>query len=665
VLVTAPPEHAAPEVPPEDPTAFGSVIETDHAVTTVETLSDLLAESVGVHVRRFGGLGDFSTVSVRGFSPGQVQVYLDGVPLSRADNETVNLSELPVDLVDRIEVYRSATPLAFAQAAPGGVVNVVSRRPPRDRPLWAASASGESFGTRKADLAHGATRGRWEYVGFLNYLGSEGDFEFTNDLGTTANPDDDRRETRQNNAFDQVGALARLRYRTDDDTTVTLASDTFWKDEGVPGLGSKQALDTQLRTTRQVGHVAVDAPAPGGWPLSLAGRAYALYEHVAFDDPEREISFVPTKTRTDSLATGGQVVARGALGGHQILGALAAIGHERFEAEDELQGTVEPDRTRLRGALAAEDEIVPFGDWVSIVPSVRWEIVRDDFPGDPSAQPPAPGGTEVEDYVLPRLGASLRPTRWLTLLGNVGRSVRVPNLQELFGTRGVVVGNPDLVAEEALLRDAGARIVAPAVAPVSDAALEYAYFDNEIDDMIVFVQNTQRIAQALNVGRAVLRGHEVSARARVADRVALTVNYTRQEALDDTPAGTDVTFRGNHLPGRPEDELYARIELAWSRRRPIPGLGALAAFRPRIFYDVNWIAGNFLDRANTVRVDERVLHGVGVSFSLPQPVLRPLRLTFEVRNAGDDETRDVLGFPLPGRAFSGTLSWGFGGDDTE
>ena len=117
VLVTAPP--ISQTAPPGDATAFATVIDTRSAPTLVETLSDALADTVGVQVRRFGGLGDFTTVSVRGFSPRQVQVYLDGVPLARADNDTVDLSDLPLDTVERIEVYRGSTPLRFAQAGPG------------------------------------------------------------------------------------------------------------------------------------------------------------------------------------------------------------------------------------------------------------------------------------------------------------------------------------------------------------------------------------------------------------------------------------------------------------------------------------------------------------------------------------------------------------------
>jgi iron complex outermembrane receptor protein len=660
VVVTAPPERPAPEVPPADPTAFGTVIQTGEAATHVETLADLLSESVGVRVRRFGGLGDFSTVSIRGFSAGQVQVYLDGIPLSRADNETVNLSDLPLDLVDHVEVYRSATPLAFAQSAPGGVVNVVTRAPPRDHPLWAASASGESFGTRKVDLAHGATQGPWEYMGFVHYLGSKGDFEFLNDLGTADNPADDREEVRQNNAFNQLGTLARVRYRTSTDATVTLTNDTFWKDEGVPGAGSVQALDTQLATTRELADLALDVPTLEALPVNLAARGYVVYEHVAFDDPKGELVLEPTRSRDSTIGSGAQVTGRGALGSHQLLGGLFAVGYETFASKELEQQMQAPDESRLRGTIAGEDEILLWSDRLSIVPSLRWEIVRDDFPGDTGGGPTAtPATTTLNDYWLPRLGVRARVLPWLTLLGNLGRAVRIPNLQELFGTQGVVLGNPDLKPEQAKLRDVGARVVPPAWGPLTDLAFEVVYFHDPIDDVIVFVQNSQQLVVPENVSSALLTGEEVSARGRIAERLALTFNYTHQDATDES----DVPYlNGNQLPGRPRHELYARAELEWSPARPIPHLGAVAPYVPRLFFDANLIGDDFLNRANTERVGSRTLLGTGISFRIPGRRWDPLRVSFEVRNLTDDQTEDVLGFPLPGRVFSGTVSWGFGGN---
>ncbi|HUE31098.1 MAG TPA: TonB-dependent receptor [Verrucomicrobiae bacterium] len=652
VVVTAPP---APEIAPaRDPTAFATVVDTTSAPTRVETLADALGDTVGVQVRRFGGLGDFSTVSIRGSSSGQVQVYLDGVPLGRAQNETVNLADLPLDAVDHVEVYRGATPLAFAQSGPGGIVNVVTRRP-GDTPVTGASVSYGSFETRKVDLMRSARIGDFDYLAFGHYLGSQGDFTFLNDLGTTANPADDREERRRNNAFDLGDLTARLGWHPEGGPlAAALTTDTFVKDEGVPGVGSVQARDARLQTQRQLGHLDLDLTPAAGLPLAATGGGYVLYERQAFRDRRGEVALVPVDVEDQTTAAGAQALVRGALGAHQVPGLFLAASHERFAERDHLAPSAEPDRTRLRATIAGEDELLAAGERVALVPGLRWEVFRDDFPGGTGV--PAAlqvRGARVRDFLSPRLGLRVVPHPALTLLANAGRYAREPNLSELFGTRGVVVGNPRLRPETAFNRDGGFRLTAPPLGPLAHAALEYAYFDNQIDDLIVLVQNSQAIVRPENVTSAAVRGHEVSARGRLWERLGLTANYTHQHARDTG----DVTFlRGKQLPGRPADEAFARLELAWSPLHPLPRVPRL--WPGRLFYEANVIADNFLDRANVRQVGSRVLHDVGLELGLP---LAGVRLTLEAKNVGDDRTRDALGFPLPGRALFATVSYGLGG----
>jgi outer membrane cobalamin receptor len=60
-----------------DTSTFATVVDTEAATARVDTVADLLTDTVGVQVRRFGGLGAFSTVSIRGSTPNQVDVFLD------------------------------------------------------------------------------------------------------------------------------------------------------------------------------------------------------------------------------------------------------------------------------------------------------------------------------------------------------------------------------------------------------------------------------------------------------------------------------------------------------------------------------------------------------------------------------------------------------------
>jgi iron complex outermembrane receptor protein len=653
VVVTAPP--ARDDTTARDPTAFATVIDTTSAPSRVETLSEALAETVGVQVRRFGGLGDFSTVSIRGSSAGQVQIYLDGVPLSRADNETVNLADLPLDAVDHVEVYRGTTPLAFAQSGPGGIVNVVTRRPGAT-PLTGASATYGSFETRKVDLARSARHGAFDYLAFAHYLGSAGDFTFLNDLGTPVNTADDRIERRENNAFNLGDLTTRLGWHPEGGPLgASLTSDTFVKDEGVPGVGSVQARDTSLRTLRQLAHLELALTPGAAGPLDATAAGWVLHERQRFTDLHGEVALVPTDTDDRTTAAGVQTLLRAALGAHNVPGLFVAASHERFAQDDLLQPAAsEPDRTRLRGTVAGEDEVVVLGERLSLVPGLRWEIFRDDFPTE--VGPVATGGTTVRDFFSPRFGIRVAAHPALTVLANIGRYAREPNLGELFGRRGVIVGNPRLRPEVSFNRDAGFRLALPARWPLDRAAVEYAWFDNAIDDLIVLVQNSQRIVRPENVTAAAVHGHELTVGGRLWQRLALRANYTHQHARDDG----DVSFlRGKQLPGRPADEVFARAELSWSPEWPLLRFAA-RLWPGRVFYEANLIADNFLDRANVRRVDSRLLHDVGVEVALP---LRGLRVGLEAKNVSDDRTQDALGFPLPGRALFGTVSYGFGASD--
>jgi len=656
VVVTGP---AVQDAQVTAPTAFATVIDARAAPTQVETLADALADSVGVQVRRFGGLGDFTTVSVRGFSPRQVQVYLDGVPLSRADNETVDLSDLPLDAVERVEVYRGTTPLRFAQSGPGGIVNVVTRRP-GDTPVTAASASYGSFTTRKADLTRSASHGPWSYLVFGHYLGTEGDFSYRDDAGTPENPADDRTLTRINNDFNLGSLTARLGWRSEDGPAVSFTTDSFGRDRGFPGRGFPQDADARRQTVRHLSRLDATLPARPGLPLSLEGSAYFLYQSQRFDDPLGPVIQLTSDVEEQSVVGGGQILGTTAVGSHQVPGLLAAVSHETFGQRDDVgspgvQPGRQPDRTRLRGTVGAENQLMFLDERLAIVPAIRWEGFHDEAPPDPRVAPGLDASGDSDTSVWsPRLGVRVEPRRGIAFLGNAGRYERVPSLQELFGQSGTVVGNPDLEPETTLNWDVGLRLTAPGLgAVVTRPSLEYAYFDNDVDDVIVVVPTSVNVFTSRNVSAARVTGHEVSASLRLWDRVGLVANYTNQDAVDES----DVPFRnGNQLPGRPAHEAYARVELAWDAARPLPLGDAAARFWPgRWWFDANIIADNFLDTANTQLVPRRELFGTGLTL---EPTAR-LKISFEARNLTDDQTRDALDFPLPGRSFYGTVSWGF------
>ena len=131
----------------KDVTASATVITRDQFADRPATLPEVISDTVGVHLKSYGGLDSFATLSVRGSTGEQVKVYLDGVELNRAQGGAVDLSRIPLDLVDRIEIYRGTSPGVYGSVSIGGVVDIRTRSP-KDRPAQYSSVSARSRSRR-------------------------------------------------------------------------------------------------------------------------------------------------------------------------------------------------------------------------------------------------------------------------------------------------------------------------------------------------------------------------------------------------------------------------------------------------------------------------------------------------------------------------------------
>ncbi len=73
-----------------------------------------------------GGFGHYSDVSIRGSSPSQVQVYLDGIPLNGATGNAVDISKIPFSSLQTISIYKSTPPIEIFGDNAGGVIDLTT-----------------------------------------------------------------------------------------------------------------------------------------------------------------------------------------------------------------------------------------------------------------------------------------------------------------------------------------------------------------------------------------------------------------------------------------------------------------------------------------------------------------------------------------------------------
>jgi outer membrane receptor protein involved in Fe transport len=117
-------------------------------------LAHALDRISGARVREAGGVGSNADFSLNGFSGRHVKFFLDGVPME-GFGSAFQINNIPVNLAERIEVYKGVVPVGFGADALGGAVNIVTGQ--KTRTFVDASYSYGSFNTHKSYVNAGYT----------------------------------------------------------------------------------------------------------------------------------------------------------------------------------------------------------------------------------------------------------------------------------------------------------------------------------------------------------------------------------------------------------------------------------------------------------------------------------------------------------------------------
>jgi vitamin B12 transporter len=156
---TARPADESVEVTVRGQSTAQRVRESAQAVTVVETedarresadLGELLARTQGVGVQRAGGLGSESRFSLNGLDDDQIRFFVDGVPLELM-GYPFGFENVPVNFVERIDVYQGVVPIRLGADALGGAVELITERNVAGTHA-AGSFQAGSFGTVRATV---------------------------------------------------------------------------------------------------------------------------------------------------------------------------------------------------------------------------------------------------------------------------------------------------------------------------------------------------------------------------------------------------------------------------------------------------------------------------------------------------------------------------------
>ncbi len=125
------------------------VIEAKAHKNLSSDLNGIIRRTPGINIRESGGLGSNFNLSLNGLSGNQIRYFIDGVPMENFGS-SLTLNNYPVNLIEKIEIYKGVVPIQFGADALGGAINIVTGY--RKRSYLDAAYSVGSFNTHRASF---------------------------------------------------------------------------------------------------------------------------------------------------------------------------------------------------------------------------------------------------------------------------------------------------------------------------------------------------------------------------------------------------------------------------------------------------------------------------------------------------------------------------------
>ncbi len=453
---------------------------------------DALQRLPGVDVQRSGSSGNRENIKIRGGLGTHTLVLIDGFPVNSPTLGQFDISSLPVDGFDRIEVVRGTQSALYGSNAMGGVVNFVPPKAERGREAGAGTSAG-NFET-------------YAWKGFAGRAGDRGGIRLNaSGFGSDGILPNDRTSLASFLGSGELatGGFGRLH---------ALVLSTYQRKEIPVDFGTPRDRNHLLHRRGLLAGARWELFASDPFAVTAAGSLFdESFRERDPADPGEVFPFVfddDTKTRTMTVSVQGRLAAAGR--------STTFLGFEY--RKDRGTDTLLSNFGDTRLAASTFNRSVYIQEELRLRPGTGLSLgVRLD---DNSK-----AGTELNPKVgiyqeFPGTGARVRAA--------AGRGFRVPTISE---QSDPFIGNPGLSPETAVSWEAGID----AALPGGRGTVSATWFYQDFRDLIQFdgaVPGPAGFGELRNIGKAFSRGVEAQAEVFLVPEASLLLVYTYSDTWD-------------------------------------------------------------------------------------------------------------------------------------
>lgn len=557
-------------------------------------VADVLARAPGIEITRNGGVGNTTSLFIRGAETRFTAVYVDGVRIDSQSTGGAGWEGIPLSQIDRIEVLRGPAAAVYGSDAIGGVIQLFTRRGEEGvRPY-----AGIGFGSKGLRKIEGGVSGK---SGLLDY--SFG-VEHEESKGFNVQPVDKRTVSKDGftspdrDGYHSTSGNLKLGFQLTPDQRLDatlLASDISAGYDASVSYRSKLPIlfanDISNNTLRTAG-------------LTWSSKWNEIYStRVQVTDSQSVYKTQPSFYRTQTNLRGYLFQNEFRFGPHLVTAT--------FERREDALENAPTTSSKLLSRDRAQDALSLGYGFVQGPHSLQLHARHDkdsEFGGKTT-------GSAAYGYAI---------TPALRFSASAGTAFRVPTLYQRFSEYGVGTLRPERSQNVELgLNYAQA-----------DTTAGIVVYRNRVRDLINFVGTAKGCASAFgcytNVSRATLQGATLSASQRLGD-VTLRASFDIQDPKD--------VSTGNLLARRAK--RHGTVGADWR----VAGwtLGA----------DVQASSQRYDDTANTVKLGGYTL----LNLSASTKITRDLNLVARVDNVGNKDYQYARLYANAGRTAYVGLKW--------
>lgn len=478
-------------------------------------LQELLSRAAGLTLSRTGGRGGNTSLFIRGNDTDHTLVMIDGVRIGSATSGSASLTNLPTELIERVEIVRGPRSALYGSDAIGGVINIITRKYHSTQgvsPFLQVTAGSE--GTLKGVAA--VTGGNAQTQFSLTTLAEETDGIDNTASKTFPHGDDDGFEQQAFNLsashkFSRNAEVFALLQQSDSESDF----DTTCYGAAFATYDCKPYTDSRVTVANLRGEFQLT----DWWQLTASLGQSTDESQTRY----RYLDSASVGVTSDVFDTTRQVITLQndwALSESQLL----SLGVERIDDE--------VDSTLSYGADSRQNDAAFVqwqGEFGPIATALGWRNDRDEQFGSTDTRN-ASAGLE--------LGKGVR------FVVSYGEGFHAPTFNDLYYPD---YGNPNLMPESSVNREIALT------GKTEWGAWSLNHFRNDVDNLIQYNPATQGPDQ---LDAAEINGYEVVVSSRIGQWQA-EANAT---FLDATDART-----GNDLRRRPERQLNLDLDRQWQR----------------------------------------------------------------------------------------------------